>query len=468
MASETILVVDDSPTILKVVQLVLTKAGYQVLTAADGDEGIDAAREHKPDLILLDFVMPKMNGYQVCRALHQEPELAEIPVVLMSAKGDQVGDRFVKVMGIVDYITKPFSPEAITNAVSNTLEKQRTSTEEEQSVQAMLPDLAPEAVINAADAERSAQRAALAALRDAIVAQVGEIVTAEVQGRGVEVEADDVASWITRALAEEKVAAFVGDLRGQAPNLAGASEAVLTGDLAKVPLAEALALLAQQEHTGLLTVTRGDAQVDLHFKGGAIDMATAAGVSDEYLLGRFILENELMSKADLDLFLKSRSGSTKLLGHQLVKLGYVKAADLKEAIRQQSTELIYELMRWQEGRFTFRASDANSAIGADAALDLSVDGLLLEGYRRVDEWHLIERDLDNLEQVFLRNEEALAQLGRGRLSREELAVLELVNGKNTIKDVIRHSRMGSFEVSKLLHRLLSVQLVRKRVAPVAV
>ncbi|MBI5480397.1 MAG: response regulator, partial [Deltaproteobacteria bacterium] len=107
MPGESILVIDDSPTILKVVQLVLTKAGYLVNTAADGDIGVAAAKERRPDLILLDFVMPKMNGYQVCRALAEEEALKEVPVVLMSAKGDQIGERFVKVMGIVDYITKP-------------------------------------------------------------------------------------------------------------------------------------------------------------------------------------------------------------------------------------------------------------------------------------------------------------------------------------------------------------------------
>src|SRR5690242_13602517 len=67
--------------------------------------------------------MPKMNGYQVCRALAESAELKDVPVVLMSAKGDQVGERFVKVMGIVDYITKPFSPEAITAVVQHTIEK---------------------------------------------------------------------------------------------------------------------------------------------------------------------------------------------------------------------------------------------------------------------------------------------------------------------------------------------------------
>ncbi len=123
LAGETVLVIDDSPTILKVVQLVLAKAGFHVITAADGEAGLEAARERRPDVILLDFVMPKMNGYQFCRALSSDTSLKDVPVVLMSAKGDQVGERFVKVMGIVDYITKPFSPEAITAVVQHTIKK---------------------------------------------------------------------------------------------------------------------------------------------------------------------------------------------------------------------------------------------------------------------------------------------------------------------------------------------------------
>src|SRR5207302_2029733 len=121
--ADSVLVIDDSPTILKVVQLVLTKAGFRVETATDGEEGVKRALELRPTLILLDFVMPRMNGYQVCRALAENPALADVPVVLMSAKGDQVGERFVKVMGIVDYITKPFSPEAITAVVQHTIRK---------------------------------------------------------------------------------------------------------------------------------------------------------------------------------------------------------------------------------------------------------------------------------------------------------------------------------------------------------
>ena len=93
MAGERVLVIDDSATITKVVQLVLTKSGYDVATAPDGEAGLVEVRAHRPDVILLDFVMPKMNGYQFCRELTADPKLRDIPVVLMSAKGDQVGER---------------------------------------------------------------------------------------------------------------------------------------------------------------------------------------------------------------------------------------------------------------------------------------------------------------------------------------------------------------------------------------
>ena len=99
---------------------------------------------------------------------------------------------------------------------------------------------------------------------------------------------------------------------------------------------------------------------------------------------------------------------------------------------------------------------------------LDVEAVLMEGYRRVDEWHLIERAIDDFDLVFLRNEDSVAQMGRGRLTREELVVLELVNGKHTVQDIIHKTRMGSFEVSKMLYRLLSIKLIRRRVQPVAV
>jgi len=411
VAGELVLVIDDSPTILKVVQLVLTKAGFTVATAGDGEDGIANAERERPDLILLDFVMPKMNGYQVCRALAESEALKDIPVVLMSAKGDQVGERFVKVMGIVDYITKPFSPEAITAVVQHTIEK--------------YPKKVP--------------------------AEVGEKTF---DGR------EPIPTLRSPAPAVDAMAS------------AGESGPALQGNLRAIPLAEVLGLLAAQRQWGILTVTRADgAGVDVCFKQGRIELALAHGLGEEFLLGRYLVEASTMSRQDLDLFLEGRqpqSRTGKPIGAQLVKMNYVNPGEVKEALVRQTQERVFELLRWPSGKFAFSTTRELPPLATDAALGLDVDGILMEGFRRVDEWHLIEREIDDFDAVFLRNEEAVQNVGKARLTREELAVLELVNGKNTVKDIVRQSRMASFDVSKMLFRLLSIKVIRRRVAPVAV
>jgi DNA-binding response OmpR family regulator len=471
MAGELVLVIDDSPTITKVVQLVLTKAGYQVDTAADGEAGLIAVRAKRPDLILLDFVMPRMNGYQFCRELVADAKLRDIPVVLMSAKGDQVGERFVKVMGIVDYITKPFSPEAITAVVQHTIGKYSPTGATDSKGLVTGEDLAA-----TDDADRSqAKNIALAKLRDAMLEKIDERITAlfalaESSSGDDEVATDRAAileatkNALDDAVLQKLLSSTdLGLLHEGAPGM--------RGDLRVVPLAEVLQLLDVQEQSGVLTVERTGARVDIYFRRGRVDQAMADGIPEEFLLGRFVLDAELMQRDDFESFLESQSNrgsQTKLLGQQLVKFGHIGEQDLKACLTRQSSELIYEILRWRHGRFRFAAGIELPPAVIDAALGLDVEAVLMEGYRRVDEWHLIERAIDNFDVVFLRNEDSVAQMGRGRLTREELAVLELVNGKNSVKEIIRKSRMGSFEVSKMLYRLLSIKLVRRRVLPVAV
>lgn len=483
MAGETVLVIDDSPTILKVVQLVLTKAGFQVDTAADGESGLESARRAPPDLILLDFVMPKMNGYQVCRALAQEPQLAEIPVVLMSAKGDQVGERFVKVMGIVDYITKPFSPEAITAVVQHTVDKYGAHGQgpDEFTKQILTPPS-----LDAAAAEMRTEREAAATqqrvlrdLRDRIaeriatpLANLHSLADAAREADGgdsaapVPIDAETVAEAARQALDDEALRQlFLDALPALEDAEVGPS---LRGDVRVVPIAEVLQLLDAQNQTGILQVTRGAGKIEVYFRDGRVDLACATEISDEFLLGRFIVDAELMTAEDLAGFLDSRVPGSKLIGTQLSRLGYLSEGELEQVLQTQTRELVYELLRWNFGSFRFARTSDLPAPAAEALLGLDVEGILMEGFRRVDEWHLIEREIDDFETVFLRNEDAVAQMGRGRLTREELTVLELVNGKNTVKEIVRESRMGSFEVSKMLYRLLSIKLIRRRVQPVAV
>src|SRR5574340_932504 len=127
MAGEKILNIDDSPTVQRLIEMILASQGYQVVLASDGEEGIAKAKTERPDLILVDFVMPKMNGYQVCKTLKDDPEFRDTPIILVTSKGDKVGSKFVDTLGITEYFTKPFQPEELLNKIREVLDKKAPS-----------------------------------------------------------------------------------------------------------------------------------------------------------------------------------------------------------------------------------------------------------------------------------------------------------------------------------------------------
>src|SRR5512147_1677852 len=103
--------------------MILSSQGYKVILASDGEEGIAKARSERPSVILVDFVMPKMNGFQVCKTLKEDPDFKDTPIILVTSKGDKVGSKFVDVLGISEYFTKPFQPEELLSKIREVLDK---------------------------------------------------------------------------------------------------------------------------------------------------------------------------------------------------------------------------------------------------------------------------------------------------------------------------------------------------------
>lgn len=118
-----ILVVDDEIYIVHILEFSLTMEGYQVLTAADGEEAMRLIEQERPDLVVLDIMMPKMDGYEVCRRLRQDEQLKGIPVILLSAKGRAVDREVGLQAGADDYITKPFSPRKLLEKIRDLLDR---------------------------------------------------------------------------------------------------------------------------------------------------------------------------------------------------------------------------------------------------------------------------------------------------------------------------------------------------------
>ena len=111
MAFEKILVVDDSPTELDLITASLKKQGYQIITAVDGEEALAKAESERPNLIVLDVILPKKNGFQVCRQLKTAPETKDIKILLVTSKNQET-DRFWGLkQGADEYLTKPFAEE---------------------------------------------------------------------------------------------------------------------------------------------------------------------------------------------------------------------------------------------------------------------------------------------------------------------------------------------------------------------
>lgn len=392
MAGERIVVIDDSPTIIKMVQLILSRAGYAIEAADDGEAGLQAIRRQRPDLVLLDYMMPRLNGYQVCRELAADPELSSVPVVLMSAKGDQVGERFVKMAGVVDYVTKPFPPEALREIVLRALGTSR-------------PGAMPQGTIDEA------------------------LEPSE--------DADD-------------------DLRG---------------NLRVVPLPDVLQIVEHHELSGRLQLSRGNERIELHLRRGRLEQALGHGLAEESLIGRFFLERELVTRAALDEALDdalregrpSEPGSAAPalpLGQRLIERGGLTRADLRAALIRQSSELIYEALRWRTGQFRLRTGAELAPIAVEAGLQLAIDPLVREGCRRLDEWHVFERAFGTAQAVFARDDSA--QRARTvRLSREEQLVIDQLDGQSDVAELVRSCRLGSFEVSRALYRLLSQKLIRR-------
>ncbi len=120
MSGETILVVDDEPTIVEVVELYLQREGYRVITAADGPGALALAAERKPDLVVLDLMLPGLNGFEITQRLRAN---GHIPIIMLTARGEEA-DRIVGLeLGADDYGTKPFSPREVVARVKAVLRR---------------------------------------------------------------------------------------------------------------------------------------------------------------------------------------------------------------------------------------------------------------------------------------------------------------------------------------------------------
>lgn len=123
MFKKKILVIDDSELMLNIIKDVIADAGYNVITTSSGKEGLELVRKEKPDLVLLDLIMPEMNGFEVCEALRADDSNNLLPIIILTARNNDEDRLRGLEMGADDYIIKPFNPRELISRVNNTLRR---------------------------------------------------------------------------------------------------------------------------------------------------------------------------------------------------------------------------------------------------------------------------------------------------------------------------------------------------------
>jgi len=549
-----ILVVDDSPTIRRVVSAILERAGYDPTLASDGEDAYEAlsSGEVKADLILLDFVMPRMNGYQFCRALRANPELAMTPVVLMSAKSDRIRDQFVQQTNAIDAITKPFDAQALVAVVENALRRVNSG----RASSARLPDIGEAEPSGEEPIELETRRTHVAHI---VATKLAHIVTRTMTERPG-ASPGELAAVLTERLARDAILEMMEAVRDLSRS-GDEGTNVLSGDLGVVPIGAVLQLLQVEAQSGVLVCRNGTAEVVATFRNGLIDLVQSRDAGDEFRLGRFFVEEGILTPDQIDEVnrraeaeptvdepppsrvnvrtdppsdglvsepvltarlpggwtgggkppdtvrddtsaravapsdppppvlaipsapagsdphvratmpglppprsaspLTEPAGGRRLLGSMLLALGKITDSQLRSALTRQSSELLYEVLRWPRGRFDFRVEPPTRAV-TSAHLGLPVASVVMEGFRRVDEWRVLERTIGNFAAVLVRDDLALSPTDAEALPVREKAILDSVDGERTVRSIIAASHMSSFDACRILVQLLEARVLRRR------
>lgn len=134
MTKQKILVVDDEPEAVELVEFNLKQAGFDVATAADGDEALKKAKANLPALMVLDLMLPEIDGLEVCKLMRRDATTAKIPILMLTAKASEIDRVLGLELGADDYVTKPFSPRELVLRVKKILDRGKQKTETRESM----------------------------------------------------------------------------------------------------------------------------------------------------------------------------------------------------------------------------------------------------------------------------------------------------------------------------------------------
>lgn len=423
-----VLYFDPNPTTARLATAGLRLAGYQVFTAGSKTEAVEHCQTHGPggtaaiSVLLLDTASSPALSASVLKALIQIPGASELPGVLLVSRANP--NPFPGAEGLPS-LKRPFTTPALLKVLREAVDAPPKATDEV--------------------AQRTGDEA-LARLELTLMKHFPELEASPDKLRGLQSSLVALSQLSTPA-----------------------SGVSLQASLDNTRLESLLAMLEDEAARGVLELSHDGALCRLHLDRGRIRMAEITGSRDEDLrLGRFVVEAGFLSDETLEDLANSPNPQGKLLGERLLEEGHLRRGELARVLINQALEIVCHVGTWTAGRASFAVLDELHPLARTATgrAELRVSDALLEALRREASRAEMGPHMPHVDEVYVRNDAEVARVGRNGFAREELGILENLNGRNSVKDVARKTRTGTFSVASILYRLDRARLVHRRRAPI--
>ena len=435
-----ILVVDDSPTVRRLVELIPTQQGYAVHAAEDGARGRELARAINPAAILVDFVMPRMNGHMFCKLLRAEEGLAEVPVILISSKGEVVGQAFEETFGVLHYFTKPFEPEDLVAKLEEVLGKASAPPAPVWAEPATV-------TVQAAGGHPLPDRPAGEAMLNAMHERVDKVVRQYFQ--------KDFPLLMKTVLSDTL----------RETGLVKHDTLVLSGDLDRVALPDVLNFIHNSRLSGRLTIFARDIFGEIFLENGMFVFATVSRKGTHQFLtdlicrdGRFKCDMQGIAEVVAEA---RRQGMP--VGKVLVAREIITNAELMAYLQRHAQDAFNAILEVTSGNF-FLEADGLPLNLRDITFRLPLMQVLMEGLRLLDEKQLAQTEFQDEEVVLVRlitNEDALDAI---HLTKEELDFFSIIDGRKTLRELIKtmQGALTPLETKRICYSLSKIGLLQRK------
>lgn len=419
----TVIVIDDSPTVRKLAEVVLSEDGYKVFTAEDGEEGLKIAEKVLPSVILVDFIMPKMNGYQFCKMVRNNQYLKDVPVILITAKGEDVGEKFTEKFGVIDYFIKPFQPEELVEKVNAVVLSQ--GVEEFAMANTLTEAVEIAETVSTADIEETVDRIIRRYFYKELPALLQKSIIDILKQTGV-VKSQSIT---------------------------------LSGELSDFNLFDIFQLIDTANSNGKLSVYSSFLSSEIYFDKGCIVFASTSKQGGNILSGDILEKRKNISKEVFNrAFRTSRETGVPIL-RAFVNEGILSEDEIMGILKERIDDAIYSTIELEKGYFFFEKMPLPDNF-LDIPMRLKVSHLILEGARRVDERKFAAKMFQDNDIVFIRlmTDVAVEDIS---LDKNEVEIFSLVDGKRTISDIIKMSAIEESEAKRIFYTLTKVGILKK-------